>query len=131
MADRTFSRISAIAWREFRYTALTKSFLLGAVAIPVIMLAVLAVLPPLMVSQLKPLEGRVAIIDPTGRFAESFELVIDERQREGIPPELRRGLEELGLGPGSAMIDEDLIAGATSQNAPEVEGFTVVDGTSI
>lgn len=131
MADRTFSRISAIAWREFRYTALTKSFLLGAVAIPVIMLAVLAVLPPLMVSQLKPLEGRVAIIDPTGRFAESFELVIDERQREGIPPELRRGLEELGLGPGSGMIDEDLIAGATSQDAPEVEGFTVVDGTSI
>ena len=49
MPDRSLARVAAVAWREFRYTALTKSFLFGAVALPIVMLGLLALLPPLLV----------------------------------------------------------------------------------
>ena len=35
-------KIALIAWREFRHTALTKGFIFGAVALPVIMFGVIA-----------------------------------------------------------------------------------------
>ena len=41
MHDRSIARILTVAWREFAHTALTKSFLLGAVAIPLLMLGML------------------------------------------------------------------------------------------
>ena len=41
MANRgSVRRIRAIAWREFRYTALTKGFLIGAIILPLIMFVI-------------------------------------------------------------------------------------------
>ena len=37
MRDGNLGKIATIAWREFRHTALTKSFLFGAVILPVLM----------------------------------------------------------------------------------------------
>ncbi|MHC4794285.1 MAG: hypothetical protein ACYTDE_08305 [Planctomycetota bacterium] len=37
MRDGNLEKIATIAWREFRHTALTKSFLFGAVILPVLM----------------------------------------------------------------------------------------------
>ncbi|MCP4833462.1 MAG: ABC transporter permease [Phycisphaera sp.] len=131
MADRTFSRICTVAWREFRYTALTKSFLVGAVAIPVIMLGVIAVLPPLMVSQLKPLEGRVAVVDPTGRFETAFDLTLEARRDQGLPREVEDGLAEFGLDPATELMGKEMLAGARADNLPKVEAVTIADDTSI
>jgi ABC-2 type transport system permease protein len=59
-------KIALIAWREFRHTALTKGFIFGAVALPVIMFGVIAVIPRLLTEQVPPLVGEIVVIDPTG-----------------------------------------------------------------
>ncbi|MEI6024281.1 MAG: ABC transporter permease [Phycisphaerales bacterium] len=75
MAERGATRrIRAIAWREFRYTALTKGFLIGAIILPGIMFAAIPLLPMLMSSKSAPLIGRVVVIDPTNSLAQSLEM---------------------------------------------------------
>ena len=59
-------KILLIAWREFRHTALTKGFIFGAVALPVIMFGVIAVIPKLLTEKSPPLVGEIVVIDPTG-----------------------------------------------------------------
>jgi ABC-2 type transport system permease protein len=59
-------KIILIAWREFRHTALTKGFIFGAVALPVIMFGVIAVIPKLLTEKSPPLVGEIVVIDPTG-----------------------------------------------------------------
>lgn len=120
MRERTISRISAIAWREFAHTALTKSFLLGAVVLPVCMLGVLALLPLLFVSQLQPLQGNLAVVDSTGRFATAFETVLRDRAEEGLSAEAIDRMRDIGLPVDSPLFDA---AGANmggAITAPEV-----------
>jgi ABC-2 type transport system permease protein len=74
MAERGVTRrIRVIAWREFRYTALTKGFLIGAIILPAIMFAAIPLLPMLS-SKSAPLIGRVVVIDPTNSLAQSLEM---------------------------------------------------------
>ena len=74
MAERGATRrIRAIAWREFRYTALTKGFLFGAIILPGIMFAAIPLLSMLS-SKSAPLIGRVVVIDPTNSLAQSLEM---------------------------------------------------------
>ena len=74
MAERGASRrIRAIAWREFRYTALTKGVLFGAIILPGIMFAAIPLLSMLS-SKSAPLIGRVVVIDPTNSLAQSLEM---------------------------------------------------------
>ena len=74
MAERGATRrIRAIAWREFRYTALTKGFLFGAIILPGIMFAAIPLLSMLS-SKSAPLIGRVMVIDPTNSLAQSLEM---------------------------------------------------------
>jgi hypothetical protein len=42
-----FGKIFLIAWREFRHTALTKGFIFGAVAMPILMFGVIGLMPAL------------------------------------------------------------------------------------
>ena len=74
MVDRAATRrIRAIAWRDFRYTALTKSFLIGAILLPGIMFVAIPLLPMLIGSTSPPLQGRVVVIDPSNSMANSLE----------------------------------------------------------
>ena len=130
MPDRSLARVAAVAWREFRYTALTKSFLFGAVALPVVMLGILALLPPLLVSQLKPLEGRVAVVDPSGRFESAFRATLETEESGELPEEVRQGIAELGFGDGSGLIQQEL-ARAARASTPDVIAVTIDDGTSV
>ncbi len=75
-------RVSAIAWREFSSTVLTKAFLIGAFLIP--MLAALAI--PLIIkfteeAKAPPLEGKIAIVDRSGAVLPGVE---DRLSKEGI-----------------------------------------------
>ncbi len=65
-AQSYLGKILLIAWREFRHTALTKGFIFGAVALPVIMFGVIAVIPKLLTEKSPPLVGEIVVIDPTG-----------------------------------------------------------------
>lgn len=57
-----FSRVLLVAWREFRYTALTKAFLIGAVGVPIGMFGLMLCLPMLMSGKAAPIEGKIALI---------------------------------------------------------------------
>jgi len=69
-------RIGTVAWREFRHTALTKAFIIGAVVLPLVMFAVIPLVPMLTKSTPKPLTGRVVVIDPQGGVAAAFETAL-------------------------------------------------------
>ena len=63
-------KIVLIGWREFRHTALTKGFIFGAIALPVLMFGVLALIPSLISKQSPPLKGTIVVVfdvDSTGK----------------------------------------------------------------
>ena len=70
-------KVLLIAWREFRHTALTKGFIIGAIAFPVIMFAVVAVLPSLLSRESPPLVGSIAVIDPTGTIVPRAKAILE------------------------------------------------------
>ncbi len=59
------SKTLTVAWREFRHTAMTKAFLIGAVIMPLLMMGLFIVVMPLMMeANTTPMTGTVAIIAP-------------------------------------------------------------------
>ena len=55
-------KIVLIAWREFRHTALTKGFIIGAVAMPIVMFGVIALMPKLLSQKAPPLVGTIVVV---------------------------------------------------------------------
>ncbi|MCE9620520.1 MAG: ABC transporter permease [Planctomycetes bacterium] len=80
-------RIRAIAWREFRYTVLTKGFVIGAIVLPLIMFAAIPLIPMLMSSKSAPLVGRVVVIDPSDKLAKPFELSLPTTPQDSLKKE--------------------------------------------
>lgn len=86
-------KILLVAWREFRHTALTKAFILGAVLTPIGIGAVMLIFPALLKTPLPPLTGTLAIVDPTGNVSP---LVKGELTPEQIAARLLPGEDESG-----------------------------------
>ena len=85
MAERGATRrVRVIAWRDFRYTVLTKGFLIGAIILPGIMFAAIPLLPLLIDSKTPPLTGRVAVIDPSNSIAKALEITLPKTPEETI-----------------------------------------------
>jgi ABC-2 type transport system permease protein len=83
LSNRAFHKTYLIAVREFRHTVLTKSFLIGVVGIPALMAACFSIVPMLLVSQLEPLSGTVAIVESTGRVADALDALLQEKRDDG------------------------------------------------
>lgn len=67
-------KMLVVAWREFRHTAMTKAFVIGAIVMPLLMMGLFIVVMPLMMDVNKtPLSGTVAIVAPSD--------VVEEFQR--------------------------------------------------
>jgi ABC-2 type transport system permease protein len=62
-------KILLVASREFIATVATKGFILGLLATPLLLLAVVALLPRLVDDTPPAVAGEIAIIDPTGEVA--------------------------------------------------------------
>lgn len=60
------SRVAAIAWREFKHTALTKAFIIGTIIFPLIIWGGMLVVPMFVKPSTTTVEGTLAVIDPTG-----------------------------------------------------------------
>ena len=97
MSDRGFDKIRMIAWREFRHTVLTKSFLLGAIGVPILMSIGLLAMPALMVSQFTQLKGELAVVDPTGTIGPALRQIIAEKKNGVSGEDVNKALQELGL----------------------------------
>lgn len=99
------NKILQIAWREFVATALTKGFIIGLVAVPLMMGVALLVVPLLTNFKTPPVRGEVAVLDLSGagidaRLAEALspEAFAERRQRmqarmDAVMPEAIRGLQ--------------------------------------
>jgi len=80
------SKVLSVAWREFKYTALTKGFLFSALILPFGMFLLMLVVMPLLMSQeTPPLKGTIAIIDPTGLVAPEVTHDFGELRGSGEP----------------------------------------------
>ena len=119
MSDRTLARVGSVAWREFRHTALTKAFLFGAVILPIIMIGLMTLVPALMISQLQPLDGRLAVIDGTGRFAPALQSIVEDPSATSLPAEAQEQLEELGAAAGAGPLSNE-VARAATQTRPKI-----------
>lgn len=96
----SMNKIIQVAWREVRYTALTPAFLLGVVGVPVAMLGLLMLYPLLLSQESRPLEGALALIDPTGQVARQAETIIEEeRLNSGMTEEIEKAMEKLPVSP--------------------------------
>lgn len=70
-------KVLAVAWREFRYTALTRAFIIAAVGMPLIVALSLVLLPLVTRSAVQPLVGTLAVFDPTGAVQEALEFEME------------------------------------------------------
>jgi ABC-type Na+ efflux pump permease subunit len=88
-------KVLLIAWREFKHTALTRAFIIGAVFTPVAIFAVMLLMPLLLKTTIPPLNGKFAVVDPTGAWtpAIEFELQPDQLNNHaaGIMERIQRG----------------------------------------
>ncbi len=87
------SKALLVAWREFKHTALTKSFLLAAVIGPVMMFVAAIVLPVLLQTPPKKLEGSLAVVDPTGEVVVAVRTELDPERIAADRDEKLVGLE--------------------------------------
>jgi ABC-2 type transport system permease protein len=109
-------KILLIAWREFRYTALTKGFIIGAVALPVLMFGVVAVVPSLLSREQPPLVGSIAIIDPTGTIAPRAKAILEK------PASIAEALEEVQRNPpASAAGQMDAVSNLPTAGQQKIE----------
>jgi len=66
------SKVLTIAWRDFKQTVLRKAFLIAIIAIPVVIIGLLALMGVLMATHTEPpLIGTLVIVDPTGEVSEA------------------------------------------------------------
>jgi ABC-2 type transport system permease protein len=79
-----FRKIVHIAWREIRYTALTPAFLLGVVGVPIAMLGLVVLYPLLLSQESRPLEGTLAVVDPSGRIGAQVAIILEEDRLEDM-----------------------------------------------
>ncbi len=75
--ERHLSRVWTVAWREFRHTALTKAFVIGAVVVPVLMFGVVAAVPILTAGSAKPIDGTVVVVDADDRVTIALRSIFD------------------------------------------------------
>jgi ABC-2 type transport system permease protein len=109
-----FGKVAAVAWREFKYTALTRAFLFGAVIVPVLVWGVIGLMPLMMRSEPPPLEGTIAIVDPSGAVVREA-----ERQFRELAAKPRETGAIAAVG-AAARGDMDAVAAAS-------DGFRTVD----
>ena len=98
------SRVRSVAWREFRHTALTKSFVFGVLVMPIVMIGLFALVPLLLDRETPPLEGTIAIVDADGKVA--AELDAEFRGMAGRPTDPLAAFG--GLGEAMAANPQDL-----------------------
>jgi ABC-2 type transport system permease protein len=113
-----FSRVWAVAWREFRYTALTKSFVFGVLIAPILMIGLFAVVPLLLDRETPPLEGTVAIVDPEGTVAAELAAEFGRlAERPAGPAAAIGSMSEAIAMPGPVGLDELDFGGAVRLDA--------------
>lgn len=122
-------KILHVAQREFIATAGTRAFILGILVTPLVIGALLLLIPRMSIQDPPAISGSVAVIDPTGRVTSGLAAYLEpariekrrqeayERLQESMPPALRTAT---GMGgPGGAAGREAL--GAVVGKVPKLD----------
>lgn len=85
------TKVFRIAWRDFVATVVRKSFLIGVAIVPLMMGAMILLLPLLINEQAPEVSGHVAVIDRSGSVAEELQRqlspeAIAARRAEDVAP---------------------------------------------
>jgi len=101
------SKILHVAVREFISTVATKGFIIGVLLTPLILVIAVVVMPRLLDEEAPRVEGRVAVIDPTGEVTAGLREWIEPEAIAGRRAELTDKLDEVasaapGLGGDAA-----------------------------
>jgi ABC-type Na+ efflux pump permease subunit len=113
------SKTLIVAWREFKATALTRAFIIAAIAVPMLMVG-LAILGPILFNpKPPPLQGTVAVIDPQGNLAEAAKIEFDP---ENIRKRIRstreaREASPSGLAEAASTSPDNLMGNPRSMSA--------------
>ena len=91
-------KITLIAWRDFRFTALTPAFLLGVVTVPVLGLIGLLLYPILLSQATSTLEGTLLIVQKDASIAPLVENILKEGGGGKLPRELQKALDDIPEG---------------------------------
>jgi len=130
-------KILYVAGREFNATVMTKGFVFGVLITPAIIGVVIYLMPRMMNRTPPRIEGRVAIVDPTGAVAGRFKAHLtpaafarrreEERRRieERTPASVRRSVSGT---PGAAEAMERSVKAALGE-VPQIELEVLPPGT--
>ncbi|MEE2720022.1 MAG: ABC transporter permease [Planctomycetota bacterium] len=77
------NRIWPITWREFKYTALTKAFIIGSIIVPIFMFPLMIVLPILFAPTSEPLRGTLVVIGSQDVTLQAERLANEEERGAG------------------------------------------------
>ncbi len=103
-------KVLTVAWREFRDTAMTKAFILGAIVMPVVTIGLFIMVIPLLDSEDEPLTGTIAIQAPSDVSDE-----IETLMNEAAHP-LQEKLDELPDFVTNDPIAQNMLPQATETN---------------
>lgn len=84
-----------IAWREFTATVLTKAFLFGLLFMPLIMAIGVAVVPLLINFKSPPIQGSIALVDPSGDLLPRLERSLSKEALLAKREEVNKRLDEV------------------------------------
>ncbi|MFO0872617.1 MAG: ABC transporter permease [Phycisphaerales bacterium] len=92
-------KVLAVAWREFKHTALTKAFAFAALGVPALVAILLVVMPALTKPNLTPLDGTLVVVSSDPSVADS---VRSELGGERLRQRLKMVVDDATLGDPAA-----------------------------
>lgn len=122
--NSTLIKVLAVAWRDFKHTALTKAFIIAGIGLPALVLGAVILIIVLFRPNVPPLEGTVAILDPSGLIAAAARHELTpERIKERVQAILGEAREEFGASAQSFGLAEETVERAIPQIDLEVVAF--------
>ncbi len=121
------SRIVTVALREFKYTAMTKAFIFGAVVFPLVVWAAFPVIIMLTEQKNPPLVGTIAVIDPTGQVGESVRAEFERLRGREPGQAIAKLREEVARNPAAAIENPPVGAEALAAFDDDVEVDVRID----
>lgn len=89
------NRIWPITWREFKYTALTKAFIIGSIVVPICIFPLMIVLPILFASTSEPLKGTLVIVGSDEVATQAEVLANEEERGDALREQLDAAMSEM------------------------------------
>jgi ABC-2 type transport system permease protein len=112
------SKVFAVAWRDFKHTALTKTFILAAVFFPVLMAVFMMVAQMFMNTTPPPLNGTLIVVDSSGRVEQATRTEITALQQQQSAAEtMPNSVPGLGAASGLNGLNQRAGQAMSSRNA--------------